>query len=266
MSNTGTFKALGDLPDDIIENFKNDRIVASDGQYKVIQVPNEPEATFIRKIFEDSASGNFSDKEIVEKINNLGCRTRSRNIWAKDKTRIIGKREGQTVSIKQMQRWRKNPIYCGINIENWGKTQKRQIIKKTEYEGLVSIDLFNRANKGKIFVQIKDDNVKILYNQKPEKIIKQRLNFRKDFLFKNVVLCPLCKKQFKGSSPKSEHGKSVPYYHCSRGHEYIGIPKMEFENNVNSFLDRIKFSDKHYSLLEKTLIYRFNQTYVSLID
>jgi hypothetical protein len=240
--------------------YQNQRIVGNDGKYRVIQIPYEPEATFIRTIFEDSIAGNLSDKEITEKLNNLGCKTRVRNTWSKDKTTIIGKRDGQSLSVKQMQRWRQNPIYCGVNKEHWGETEKRVIIRKTEYEGLVSIDTFNRANKGKVFIQQKEDNsIKILYNQKPEKIIKQRLKFREDFLFKNVVLCPKCKNPFKASLPTSEHKKRVPYYHCDRGHAYYGIPKADFDKNVNLFLDKIRFSDTHYAMLEKTLIYRFNK-------
>ena len=157
-----------------------------------------------------------------------------------------------------MQKWRQNAIYCGINQEKWGKTKTRQIVTQTKYDGLVSIDLFNRANKGKIFIEITPERkVKILFNLKPEKIIKRRHKFRKDFLFKNVVLCPHCNKPFKAGSPTSKMGDSVPYYHCDRNHPYLGIPKTEFENNVYNFIEDIKFSDSHYEKLKKFLTIKF---------
>ncbi|MDB5237539.1 MAG: hydrolase [Parcubacteria group bacterium] len=238
--------------------YQNKRILTEDGQYKYIQIPLEPEATYIRTIFEDSAASLLTDEEIVKKLKAMGAKTRSRNQYNKGRTAVIGTREGQPISVKQMQRWRKNPIYCGVNEENWGKTQKRKILTLTQYDGLVTIELFNRANRGKVFIEaLPDRKVKILYNLKPEKLIKRRLKFREDFLFKNVVLCPSCRKPFKASASKSKSGEKVPYYHCDRDHKYYGVPKDEFEKEVYAFINDIKFSDQHYEKLKKFLTVKF---------
>lgn len=247
--------------------YKNKRILTEDGQYKYIQEPYEPEAIFIRTIFKDSSESLLTDKEIVDKINTLGARTRLRHTYNKARTKVIGTKEGNKISVKQMQKWRQNPIYCGVINEHWGKLQKRTITSLAQYEGLISIDLFNRANKGKVFIELAPEKrVKILYDLKPEKIIKKRQKFRKDFLFKNVVLCPHCKNPFKASISKSKSKKAVPYYHCERGHKYFGVPKKEFEDNVYDFISRIRFSDLYYTKLKKFLTLEFRNKMNSLND
>ena len=237
--------------------FENKKVVRN-GKEVYIQIPYEPEAKHIRTIFEETIRG-MEDKDIAEKINNLGCRTRERNTWAKDKTSIIGRRKGNKVSVKQLQKWRMNPIYCGVNEENWGDTEKRTILVKTDYDGIVTVDVFNKANNGKVFIKINDKNdVKILYNQKEVREIKRKQKFRKDFLFKNVVICDECLKPFKSGIPANGSSKqNKGYYFCDRKHKYIGYEKVVFDEKVNKFLDKIKFQDKYYQILEKTLVYRF---------
>jgi DNA invertase Pin-like site-specific DNA recombinase len=240
--------------------FENKQVVGKDGKLKYIQIPYDPEAKYIRELFRLSVETIKSDKEITETLNAQGCKTRSQNLWNKNQDAIIGRREGNSLSEKQMQRWRKNPIYAGVIVENWGQIQKKQIIRKADYDGLVSVDVFNRANKGKVYIQFFDkDKVKVLYNQKPDRDIKRRQKFNSDYKFKNVILCNLCRQPLKASASTGGSGKRVPAYHCDRGHKYLGYPQAIFEENVNKFLDKLRFADKHYAVLEKTLIYRFRK-------
>lgn len=62
---------------------------------------------------------------------------------------------------------------------------------------------------------------------------------------------------FKESMPRSKSGDHIAYYHCDRGHKYYGVKKKDFEDNVYSFIDRIRFSDIYYEKLKKFLTLQF---------
>ena len=108
---------------------------------------------------------------------------------------------------------------------------------QAQYAGLVSIDTFNRANRGKVFIKVDSRCLNILYNQNPRQAGRSLNNPL--FPYKSLVLCPLCKKPFIGSSPRGKAGNRFPTYHCSRKHKYIGIPKADFDRNFEAFIRRI---------------------------
>ena len=101
------------------------------------------------KMFELRALRLYTDIEVVKMVNALGYKTRERNRWSRDKERIIGKSGGRPLTVKQLQRIIQNPIYCGVKVHKY--TGYKPV--KQKYPGLVSIDLFNRANNGKVFVK-----------------------------------------------------------------------------------------------------------------
>ena len=240
--------------------YENAVIVGDDGKEKTIQIPNKKEAPQIIAIFDKTIEGVMTEQEIVDHVNSLGYKSRTRKMSVgKGSNRVIlGVREGKKLDIKQMQKYRKNPIYCGVNIENWGKIEKQKVITKTQYRGLISIEKFNQANAGKIYIEeLPKNEIKIFYDLKPEKILKRRQKFRKDYIFKNVVLCDVCRQPLLASPSTSKNKRQYSFYHCSRKHKHYGIPQVDLDKAMMNFLSKISFSDKYCSILERVLIHKF---------
>lgn len=59
---------------------------------------------------------HVSDKEIVQKLNNLGFKTRETKIWNKEHTQQIGIKKGKPLTVKRMQRYVRRPVYAGVVI------------------------------------------------------------------------------------------------------------------------------------------------------
>jgi hypothetical protein len=55
---------------------------------------------------------------------------------------VISKKGGKPLTVKSMQRIIQNTIYAGINVEKW--TDYKPV--KCTFDGLITTDLFNRAN------------------------------------------------------------------------------------------------------------------------
>ena len=116
---------------------------------RTILLPREEEAVFIRKMFELRAEGLLTDQEIVEKLNDMGYKTRMHFVrHNEDLSRVVSKKGGKPMTLKSMQRIIQNTIYAGINVEKW--TDYSPV--KCAFDGLVTTDLFNRANRGKKYI------------------------------------------------------------------------------------------------------------------
>lgn len=249
--------------------YKNAVVVAEDGKQKTIQVPDEKEGVFIRSIFDKTIEGVMTDKEITDYVNSIGYTSRERKMWSGSgsERKIVGTRKGKKLEVKQLQKYRKNPIYCGVNVENWGHIQKARIVTKTQYCGLVTIEKFNLANKGKVYIEeLPENKIKIFYNLDLEKILKRRHKFRKDYIFKNVVLCDLCKKPLLASPSRSKTKKAYSYYHCSRGHKYYGIAQPDLDKAMMNFLSKISFSETYHKVLSKVLTHKHKEEQEKSLD
>ncbi len=224
------------------EGFVNQKILVGNKK-KTIQVRDTNKAHFFEKIFQMRASGQYTDTEIVNEINAMGFKTRVQKKWNKNHTEVIGKQGGELLTVKRLQRYIQRPIYCGIVCRKWTNYQA----VKAQFEGLVSVDLFNKANKGKVFVkETSGGEFQILYNQKLEKEKRVIRKYNLDYPYKNVILCDQCQKPFMASAPKGKSGNKFPTYHCGgkkRGHSYYGVPKNEFEEHVEKCIKELKMSD-----------------------
>ncbi len=220
------------------DGFINKRVYV-DGKKKTIQVPNPERAHYYIEMFQMRASGKFSDPEIVDKMNATGFKTRESNHWNKSHTEIIGKRGGKPLTIKQLQRVIQKPIYCGIMCKKW--TNNKPVL--AQFDGLVDIETFNKANKGKVFI-IKEESgkVEMLFDYYPTKVIQKRSKDNPLFPYKETVLCPHCRKPFLGSVSAGKSKKGFPFYHCSRGHKHIGINKKTFEGNFEDVIRGLNFN------------------------
>ncbi|MFA6427399.1 MAG: recombinase family protein [Candidatus Magasanikbacteria bacterium] len=230
-------------PNDGFINVKTD----IDGKPRPVCVPDPERAQFFQMMFNMRASNQYSDEEIVKEINALGFLTKKKRAWSNDKKRIIGKRLGVPLTIKQLQRFIQRPIYCGIRVHKWNRFHPVEV----KFPGIVSIETFNKANRGKVFVQEKKDGgVEVLYNNKAVKIRKRKVKNNSSFPFRHVVVCPHCHNPFLGSSPRGKSGKHFPTYHCARKHKYFGIAKQIFDNQTTDFLNGICMTDKFARALE----------------
>ncbi|SNZ20098.1 Resolvase, N terminal domain [Cohaesibacter gelatinilyticus] len=213
--------------------FRNAKITTGDGKKKTIMVPHEIEAPWIIKMYELRADGSWADDAICEAINAMGYQSRPMNIYDKETRRVIGQTKPKHLTPKQLERFVSRTIYCGVKCESWnqGKPVKAPI------EPLVSISLFNQANRGK--VQIKEHRDGSL------SIEENRLSYTKtrhnaDFLLRHVVLCHECGKPVVASRSKGKSGNYFGYYHCNRGHKHWGVNKAEFEQTIANYLKSLQ--------------------------
>jgi site-specific DNA recombinase len=235
------------VPDD---GYVNEKIFV-DGKKKTIQVPDSARAKYYVEMFELRASGLYGDKEIVDRINAMGFKTKKRKRWDRLHQNIIGYTGEVPLTVKQLQRIAQKPIYCAVRCEKWTHFQPL----RQKYDGLVSIETFNKANRGKVFIKEYDDgNLQILYNQNTERAIKRRSKNNPLYPYKNIILCPYCKKPFLASAPQNKAGKNIPRYHCARKHRYFSVNKTKFENDIQGYIKGLRFKGEFVEKLEKVLI------------
>ena len=210
--------------------------VEIDGRKRSVRAFIEPEAGWIRKMFELRAEGILTDEEIVKKLNVLGFRTSIFNRRDKRTKKIIGKFGAKPLNLKHFRRLIKKTIYAGVVSEKWVTTP----FKSNYWNGIVSVDLFNNANKGKVYIEIKPDNTAVISeNKRGYKIVRNKNN--PTYPYKNFVLCPYCKTPLKGSASTGKTGDRYPYYHCERGHKRFAVRKADFDGTIANFMDTVRF-------------------------
>ena len=226
-----------------------------DGKKRTIQIANPERAKYYIAMFEMRAAGQYTDKEIVERVNAMGYRTKLQNQWSKSNPpEIIGQKGGHLLTVKKLQYHIRKPIYCGIVVEKWTKYKPIQ----APYKGLVSIETFNAANRGKTYIRKTGDALDIFYNNHPERMVHKRMRDNPLFPYK-FILCPECGKPFLGSSPRGKSGKGFPTYHCARKHRYIGINKKTFDSTVEAFIKSLSFQPEILTSLHAVLLDRYRE-------
>ena len=233
-----------------LDGFKNDRIYV-DGKKKPIQIPNQNRAHFYISMFDMRIRG-LTDKENVRKINALGFKSEKMNKWDKAHKQIIGHTGGLSMTVKQLQRAISNPVYAGVICEKW----TNYLPIRAQYDGLVTIEKFNLANKGKFSIKENTDASLQFVYANPSKTGKTRLKNNPLFPYK-FFLCPTCEKPFLGSVSKGKSGKGFPSYHCARNHKQFGVNKKEFEESVVNFTNNLKFKPELLNALELVFINKY---------
>jgi hypothetical protein len=122
-------------------------------------------------------------------------------------------------------------VYTGITCEKW--TEYKPI--RLKFEGIISIDLFNRANKGKFVIHDSDGELKFLVNKDPTRVVKSDKG-NMQFPYKRVVTCPHYGKQLHASSSRGKLGKYYPAYHCRREGHNFRVPLQEFEDTISAYV------------------------------
>ncbi len=128
--------------------------------------------------------GTLSDQQIVDEINNSGYKSRHNLVRdPKDRTKIVKERGNQKLTLKGFWRYLKIR-YLQASILLIGQ---KIIPKKGKFDGLVSIETFNKANRGKITIlrgKWRDKNLSL--ERPPEYLVKKGVQ-NADFPYKRVV-------------------------------------------------------------------------------
>ncbi len=216
--------------------YMNEKVETSHGK-RVILKPHPEESQWILKMYELRCRGTMTDQQIVDEINTLGFRSRKqyrRN--PQDRTKVIGETGGNKLILKQFWRYVESPIYAGVNVEKWTNGQPI----KGKFQGLVPIEMYNKANKGKVTLTEEAGEVRLWKRKPAEWYIKKDPN-NPAFPYKKYVTCTHCQKPFFGSTSK---GKRLRYsaYHCNRGHKYYRVPVSEFNETIETFVKGVKLN------------------------
>ncbi|HEY5442268.1 MAG TPA: recombinase family protein [Candidatus Saccharimonadales bacterium] len=224
--------------------FNNVHIETREGKRCILK-PNEAEAPFVIKMFELRARNTMEDGQIVDELNKLGFRTRERIVRDKnDRTKVTDTIGGECLTLKQLWRMIENPVYAGVNPEKWTLGQA----VKCQFDGLVSIELFNAANRGKLIITEDETGVHIHKRRPPEHLINKGAK-NPDFPYKRIVMCPECKKPLYGSASRGRHGKYFPAYHCDHRGHYFRKTKQEFDQTIENFVKCLQVSPAYIDAL-----------------
>lgn len=212
--------------------FTSEKVNTKHGKRTILK-PHPTEARFVKQMYKLRAENYLTDKQIVEKLNNEGFKTRLQNRRSKyDKTKIVAQTGGAPLTVKAMQKLMLKPINAGINVEKW--TDNKPI--KSVFDGLVSIALFNKANRGKKVIEVDSQGEYIISKAKPPQNVLNRGTKTQEFAYRRFVLCPECESPLLGSATKGRNGKYYPAYHCSNHGHYFRVNRDELEDSVNEFV------------------------------
>ncbi len=218
---------------------------------RTVLVPYAKEAKLIRKLFELRADGIHNDKEIAEELNERGFKSRTTlRRDNHDRTKIIGERGGKPLTAKDVGEYVSNPIYVGIICEKW--TNNKPI--RGQFKGLVSLELFNKANKGKWTIVENGEEIKLLKRKPAARYLNAYGAKSAEFAYRKFITCPDCKHILLGSASKGKMGKYYPAYHCNKQGHYFRVPKQEFEDTVKSFVKNIRLTPEYVEAVTKAVI------------
>jgi site-specific DNA recombinase len=232
-----------------LDGFVNAKIEVN-GKKVTVEKPDPERAPYLISMFELRASGQLTDQEICNRLNAQGYRTQVRRRWDMGHLNILGHAGGKPLTAKRLQTTIRRPIYCGIICEKW--THHKPV--KAAYEGLVSIETFNAANRGAIRIsEAADGSFNIDYDVTAGQWGQKHVKDSPLFPYRKVVRCSLCSRPFLGSSPRGKSGQRFPTYHCSRKHRYFGVPKALLEGTLETYLDGLKFQPDGLSQLKEII-------------
>lgn len=233
------------------DGYKNRQIFV-EGKKKTIQEPDPERAPFFVQMFQLRAQG-LNDLEVVERINAAGYRSRIRNRYNKEHTKIIGKSGGRKLTVKQLQRIIENTIYAGVLCEKWTRYQPI----RARYQGIVSMQLFNDANRGRATLKENRDG-SIEFVKRSSKTGEARSKFNPLFPFK-FVLCPVCEKPVLASQTRGKSGKRFAAYHCARNHPRFAVNKKDFDGAIERYVANLTFNPDILQGLEVSFMNKYRE-------
>ncbi len=234
--------------------YVNEKVETSHGK-RVILKPHPEESQWILKMYDLRLRGTMTDTQIVNEINKLGYKSRKQYLRdPKNRTKIVGERGGKQLDLKQFLRYMERPIYAGVNVEKW----TNGLPVKSKFNGIVTIDLYNEANKGKVKIIEQNGVLKIIKRDTPQYLLQKQSKSPR-FPYKQFVHCPYCDKPLYGSASKGKLGKYYPAYHCDRNQHYFRVPSSELEDTVKSFVKNLNIDKKYVEELKKFVLDMWNK-------
>ena len=228
--------------------YTNIKIIDESGKPQPSKQIQEEEAFFVRKMFEGLASERDT-RRICDELNQLGYRSRPVRRWNKGHNQVVGFIGGNPLTPAKLLKLSHRAIHAGFILEKW----THGFPVKANHEGIVSIDLWNAANKG-YWRLIKSDASPTgweMINTKQRLERRIYLQDRPDFPFKKLVICPQCQKPFKGSYSTGKMGQKFGYYHCNRGHKQVSISPKKLDALLVSYLGDLTFTPEIAEQFEK---------------
>ncbi len=230
--------------------YQSKRIKVHDRKHRYILEPHDEEGRWFKKMYENR-NLDTSDKESVKQINDMGFESRIQLIHDKvDRTKVVRKKGGLKLTVKQLRAYLENPIYAGIMVK---KMTHCKPIKGSNWEPIVSIDEWNKANEGRRRIVEIDGEIKIIKKQ-PESWRLKKTKDNPEFPYK-WILCHVCRHPLHGSaSTVPKEGRRNPAYHCtSRGHNFR-IKQSTFDDTIKKFISQLRFKDEILLDLKRILI------------
>ena len=229
---------------------------------RLILAPHSEEAGFIIRLFTMRAQGIYSDQQIADELNALGFRTRVQYVRDKyEKTRIVKQIGGRPMTAKMVDYYSHKLIYAGIIKEKW--TDNEPV--KAQFEGLVSIETFNTANRGKLFITIDaNDTVTVTRKRPPEHLVNKNMH-NPEFPYKKVVGCSICGRPLLGSASRGKMGVYYPAYHCSKSGHYFRVPKAAFEQTIEDVVRRLQIDPDLLDSLLAAIEAKWNEKQAQVI-
>ena len=240
--------------------FDSQKIETKHGKRSIL-VPHPKESVFIKRLFELRALGVMSDKEIIDDLNLRGFQTRIHYIRSKhDRTKVVDKRGGNKLDKDAMDLLLRNPIYAGIIKEKW--TDNKPV--RASFEGLVSIETFNAANRGKVIIIDKGGELDMKIEAAPPHQVNKGIK-NPEFPYRKYIGCSKCGSAMYGSSNRGYNGSLYPSYSCSKGH-YFRVPKAELESTVLDFIKRISLSEQQIDIISTAVMTEWERRLRSVED
>lgn len=236
-----------------VYGFQNKKIDTENEGRRNILVEYPEEALFVRKMFELKAECGYSDIAIVKDINKLGFKTRYMTRRDRGTKKAIGKIGGNGLTVKLLQRYFRRTVYAGVIVEKW--THDKPIMAK--FDGLVTIEQFNIANNGKVYLEQNGSEVVIRYNSSPWSTRRNKHNPM--YPYKSVVLCPECHHTLLGSASRGRSGKRFPVYHCTRGHRRFSVKPDILNKQVEDTISQLQFSEEDGRLFKECFLLVYEQ-------
>ncbi|MDK2899040.1 MAG: site-specific recombinase [Patescibacteria group bacterium] len=209
---------------------------------RLILKPHKDESKYVIRLFEMRASHMYTNQQIADELNSMGFCTRKTVVRDKyDRTKIRKQIGGKKMTTKMIDRYVSKLIYCGVICEKWtyGKPVKAQ------FDGLVSVDMFNEANRGRLYVEIDSRNEVTVKEKTVPEHLKTKQVYNSDYPYKQAVACPKCGKSLSGSATRGKKGVYYPAYHCARDGHYFRVPKPEFDQTIEDFVRAITIKPEY---------------------
>ena len=181
---------------------------------------HDPErAPHIRRIFERAGTGQFTQKDLLERATAEGLRNK----------------KGQKLKLQAVSKLLRRPAYCGVIEWDGGRYNG-------DFDPIVDEDLFQR--------------VQDLLDGKSPTAIPRTLD-NEAYPLRRFIRCEECGSPITGSASRGRRGKKYPYYHCTQGH--VRAPVSAFHEGFREQLHGLQMAPSYAKLFRSIVKEAWNE-------